>query len=323
MENVLVTGGAGFIGSHLVEGLLKKGMKKIIVLDNLSCGYEVNIPSSVNVDFVKGDIRDVALVDDVVKKCDTIFHLAEFIPETIKYGPGHVIKFSSEKPLEDFDVNTKGTLIILDAARKYGRKVVFTSSAAVYGNLNLESIKEDDIKLPVSPYGAAKLCSEIYVDLYSRAFGLPTVTARFFNIYGPRQKKYVMYDMLLKFAKKPERLQVLGSGKEERDFVFVQDAVDALILLASHPDAEGQVFNIGTGISTSILKVVDLLKQILNIETEIEISGKSWPGDLKTLGANIDKIKKFGYEPKFSIEEGLEKLVAWFLKNSPNSPINC
>jgi len=317
-----VTGGAGFIGSHLVETLLNKGTKKIVVLDNLSCGYEENIPSSKNVDFVKGDIRDVPLVNDLVKKSDMIFHLAEFIPETKKYGPGHIIKFSIERPLEDFDVNTRGTLVILDAARKYGRKVVFTSTAAVYGNYYLKNIMENDVKLPVSPYGASKLCAETFVDLYSRVFELPTVIARFFNIYGPRQKKYVMYDMMLKLLKKPERLSVLGSGKEERDFVYVQDAVDALLLLATHPEAEGQVFNIGTGISTSILRVVELLKQILDLDIEIEVSGKSWPGDLKTLVANIDKIKGLGYEPKFSVEKGLEKFVTWFLNNYSDAQIN-
>lgn len=322
MRNVLVTGGVGFIGSHLVENLVAQGAKRVIVLDNLSCGYVENIPKVLNVNFVHGDIRDVDLMDSLAKKCDTIFHLAEYIPETVKYGPGHVVKYSVERPLDDFEVNTKGTLIVLNAARKHQRKVVFTSSAAVYGNINLKSIREDDRKLPISPYGASKLCAETYVDLYSRVFGLPTVIVRFFNVYGPRQKKYVMYDMLLKMQKNPKRLRVLGSGKEERDFVFVQDAVDALLLLASNTDAEGQVFNVGTGIATPVSRVVELLKQILQMDTEVEIVGKSWVGDLRTLVANIDKIRSLGFAPNFSVEEGLEKLVAWFLDASSNSPTN-
>ena len=126
IKNVLVTGGAGFIGSHLVENLINRGAERVIVLDNLSCGYKENIPNVPNVSFVLGDIRDFNLIERLTKKCDTIFHLAEYIPETRKYGSGHVIKFSTEKPLEDFDVNTKGTLVVLEAARKNHKKIVYT-----------------------------------------------------------------------------------------------------------------------------------------------------------------------------------------------------
>jgi UDP-glucose 4-epimerase len=257
------------------------------------------------------------VVDRLARRCDTIFHLAEYIPETKKYGPGHVIKFSSENPLEDFDVNTRGTLIVLEAARRYHRKVIFTSTAAVYGKTNLKNVSEDDAKLPVSPYGASKFCSETYVSLYHRAFGVPGAIARFFNVYGPRQSKYVMYDMLLKLSSNPTRLEVLGNGKESRDFVYVQDAVDALLLIATDPKAEGQVFNVGTGKATSILDVVKLLKQILQMETEIEVMGISWPGDLRTITSNINKLRSLGYEPKFSVEEGLKKLASWFLETTP------
>jgi UDP-glucose 4-epimerase len=322
LKNILVTGGAGFIGSHLVESLVNQGAEKIIVLDNLSCGHKENVPIASNISFVQGDIRNASLVDRLARNCDTIFHLAEYIPETKKYGPGHVIKFSAENPIEDFDVNTRGTLIVLEAARRYNRKVIFTSTAAVYGKTNLKNISEEDGKLPVSPYGASKFCSETYVSLYSRAFGVPGTIARFFNVYGPRQRKYVMYDMLLKLSSNPERLEVLGNGKESRDFVYVQDAVDALLLIAADPQAEGQVFNVGTGIATSILDVVRLLKQILQMDTEIEILGKSWPGDLRTITSNIDKLRSLGYKPKFSVEEGLKKLVSWFLESASSSQVN-
>jgi UDP-glucose 4-epimerase len=318
LKNILVTGGAGFIGSHLVERLATGGDKEIFVLDNLSCGHKENIPVASNVSFVQGDIRDEGLVDRLARKCDTIFHLAEYIPETKKYGPGHVIKFSSENPLEDFDVNTRGTLIVLEAARRYQRKVIFTSTAAVYGKTNLNRVSEDYVKLPVSPYGASKFCSETYVSLYHRAFGVPGAIARFFNVYGPRQSKYVMYDMLLKLSSNPKRLEVLGNGKESRDFVYVQDAVDALLLIATDPKAEGHVFNVGTGKATSILEVVKMLKQILQMDTEIEVMGKSWPGDLRTITSNISKLRSLGYEPKFSVEEGLKKLAAWFLETTPS-----
>lgn len=319
MQTVLVTGGAGFIGSHLIEALITLGAKRVVVLDNLSCGHRENIPKSSKVRFVHGDIRNISLVDRLAKKCDTIFHLAEYIPETTKYGPGHVIKYSSERPLEDFEVNTKGTLIVLDAARKHERKVIFTSSAAVYGNTGLKLNTEDSRALPISPYGASKLCAEIYADLYSRTYDLPFVVARLSNVYGPRQKKYVMYDLLLRMINNPRQLNVLGSGKGERDFIFVRDAVDALLLLATHPEAEGRVFNVGTGVVTPISKVVEALLRMLCIDPEVKFLGKSWPGDLRTIAVNIDRIAALGFRPKFSLDVGLEKFVAWFLNTQLNS----
>jgi UDP-glucose 4-epimerase len=314
LQNVLVTGGAGFIGSHLVEALLGHGVKRIIVLDNLSCGHEENLPRSSSLEFVHGDIRNIDLVDRLAKKCDTIFHLAEYIPETKKYGPGHVVKYSSENPLEDFEVNTKGTLIVLDAARKHKRKVIFTSTAAVYGNTGLESIAEDTKALPMSPYGASKFCGEIYANSYSRIYGLPIVIARFFNVYGPRQRKYVMYDLLLKIANNPRQLEVLGTGKEERDFIFVLDAVDALLLLAERPEAEGHVFNVGTGVATPVSKVVKLLLHMANVDSKFRFLSESWPGDLRSIVADINKIAALGFKPRFSLEEGTAKLVDWFRK---------
>ena len=319
MRTVLVTGGAGFIGSHLVEALITQGAKKVVVLDNLSCGHKENVPTFSNVRFVHGDILNISLVDRLAKKCDTIFHLAEYIPETTKYGPGHVIKYSGERPLEDFEVNTKGTLIVLDAARKHRRKVIFTSSAAVYGNTGLKSITEDSKALPLSPYGASKLCAETYADLYARTYGLPIVIARLFNVYGPRQRKYVMYDLLLRMLRNSRQLDVLGSGKEERDFIFVRDAVDALLLLATHPEAEGHVFNVGTGVATPISRVVELLRRMLRIDAEVKFLRKSWPGDLGTIVANIDRIAALGFKPIFSLEKGLEKLVVWFLNTHLHS----
>lgn len=316
MQSVLITGGAGFIGSHLVESLISQGTQEIIVVDNLSSGHRENIPTAPNISFVHEDIRNTALVNRLVAKCDIVFHLAEYIPETREYGPGHVVKFSSEKPLEDFEVNAKGTLVVLDAARKHDRKVIFTSTAAVYGNTGLQSIPEDTKPLPASPYGAAKLCAEIYGDIYSREFRLPIVVARLFNVYGPRQRKYVMYDLLLRLLENSTQLDVLGTGKEERDFIYVQDAVDALMMLASDPEAEGQVFNVGTGVATQVSTVVRLLLKILKLNIKVRFIGESWSGDVKAIVANIDRLTDVGFKPKFSLEKGVEKLVAWFLASN-------
>lgn len=316
MQNVLITGGAGFIGSHLVETLISQEIEEVIVVDNLSSGHRENVPTVPNIKFVHGDIRKSALMNRLVKKCDIVFHLAEYIPETKEYGPGHVVKYSSEKPLEDFDVNAKGTIVVLDAARKHDRKVIFASTAAIYGNTGLKSIPEDTKPLPASPYGAAKLCAEIYGDTYSREYKLPIVVARLFNVYGPRQRKYVMYDLLLRLLENPKQLDVLGTGKEERDFIYVQDAVEALMILASDPKAEGRVFNVGTGVGTQVSKVVRLLLKTLRLNTKVRFIGESWSGDLKAIVANIDRIVEVGFKPRFSLEKGVEKLVSWFLANN-------
>jgi UDP-glucose 4-epimerase len=203
-RSVLVTGGAGFVGSHLADKLSRCDAK-VLVLDNLSTGMEDNISKS-RVEFIQGDIRNADLVDSLVHRSDIVFHLAEFIPETSNYGAGHVIKYSVENPLLDFDVSCYGSLIVLDKCRKYDKQIVFTSSAAVYGELKGEPLSEVSPTVPSSPYGASKLCAETYMVLYSKLYGLPVTVARFCNLYGPRQRKYILYDILAKLMANQQRL---------------------------------------------------------------------------------------------------------------------
>jgi UDP-glucose 4-epimerase len=232
-QTVLVTGGAGFVGSHLADRLANEGAK-VYVLDNLSSGRRDNI-SGKNVELVQGDIRNAKLVDTLVKKSDIVFHLAEYIPETSSYGPGHVIKYSVENPLLDFDVSCRGSLTVLDKCRKYDKEIVFTSSAAVYGENKNASVSEDSPTAPSSPYGASKLCAETYMVLYSKLYKMPVTVLRFCNIYGPRQRKYLMYDILLRLMKNPNKLEILGTGMEQRDFIYVDDAINAMLLAAENP----------------------------------------------------------------------------------------
>lgn len=312
-ETALVIGGAGFIGSHLVEKLIDE-RKKVFVLDNLLSGSRGNIPKK-SVKFVHGDVRDAELVDNLVTKSDIVFHLAEYIPETRGYGVGHVIRYSVENPLLDFDVSCRGTLIVLEKAKKYKKKVVFTSSAAVYGEPETVPIKEETPALPSSPYGASKICAEVYARLYSQLYEVPTTILRLFNVYGPRQKKYVMHDILFKLTNNSEKLEVLGSGLEERDFIFVQDAVDAL-LMARDPEFSGKIFNVGTGIATSIRELVRLILGILDIHPEVIFTQSSWEGDIKRLVADISRIRKMGFQPKYQLEKGLRALINWFNNES-------
>jgi UDP-glucose 4-epimerase len=309
-NTVLVTGGAGFIGSHLTDELANKGMK-VLVLDDLSSGNMENVCVK-NIEFVQGDVRNTKLTEKLISRSDIIFHLAEYIPETTKYGVGHVVKYSVENPLLDFDVSCRGTLLVLDKARKYDKKIVFTSSAAVYGQIRTSSITEKTPTFPSSPYGASKLCAETYVKLYAKLYGLPTTILRLFNVYGPRQRKYLMHDILLKLENNPKKLEIMGTGLEERDFVYVDDVVDALIYVSSKEEANGEIFNVGTGVAASVKEVVGLILEILDLNPKVTYTQSSWKGDIKKLVANIKRIRNIGFEPKISPEEGLRRLIKWF-----------
>jgi UDP-glucose 4-epimerase len=309
-KSILVTGGAGFIGSHLVDELLKRG-HIVTVLDNLSSGVEENLSYHNHLKFVKGDISDMPLVDKLVEASDLIFHLAEFIPSTKNFGIGHVIKFSTESPIQDFDVSARGTLIVLNSAKKYTKKFVFTSTAAVYGE-SACLLKETSQPLPISPYGASKLCAEQYVKLYHRLYGLPTSIVRFFNVYGPRQLKYVMYDLSMRLQKNPDHLEMFGTGEEKRDFVYVADAVKALLLVAQDEFATGEIYNVGTGKHTRIIELVNLMLPFHNSKPEIVFKGSSWTGDVKHLIGDISKISSIGYTPEYQLTDGLQRFTAWF-----------
>ncbi len=313
-EKILVTGGAGFIGSNLVERLLALG-HCVTVLDDLSSGNAENLPSVQNLRFVDGDIRSFRLVKKLVADSDLVFHLAEFIPNTEQFGPGHVIKFSMRRPLTDLDICIRGTLNLLEATKETKVKMVFASTAAIYGNARSNPIREDTSVIPISPYGVSKASAEMYCDLYHRIYDVPLVIARFFNVYGPRQRKYLMYDTLLKLSKNPKELTTLGSGNQQRDFVFVDDVIDALVLLSESKAANGEAFNVGTGIPTSAREVVTCIVKVLRMNPVLSYSGSSWAGDIDVLVADISKIKKLGFSPKYNLTEGIKKLVEWYRKD--------
>jgi len=310
-KRVIVTGGAGFIGSHLVKKLLDSN-NQVVVLDNLSSGIFENLPVHSQLTFINGDIRDSTLTKKLVENSDVIFHLAEFLPNTRQFGPGHVVKFSMENPFFDLDNCVRGTLNVLEAAKEANVKVVFTSSAAVYGDPVEVPIKETTPPNPVSCYGASKLAAETYCKVYSKTHNLPVVIVRLFNIYGPRQRKCVMHDVLSKLSKNPNALTMLGSGDQERDFVYVDDAVEGLILLSVKEEATGQIFNLGTGISTSIKEVLNHIVRILGAEPVVTYTGSSWKGDVGILVADSTKVRGIGFTPKYSVEQGIKEFVSWY-----------
>jgi UDP-glucose 4-epimerase len=304
-KSILVTGGAGFIGSHVVDRLVSEGCA-VRVLDDLSSGKIANIDSHLSsgaVEFVKGDIRDVTLVSQSLKGIDSVIHLAAQIS----------VAYSIEHPDETYDVNLGGTLNLLRCSALEGvKKFVLASSCAVYGDAEVLPIKEDVRPNPISPYAESKLLGERYcLGFYERAL-LGTVALRFLNVYGPRQGLNDYSGVITKFIdrviqKKP--LVIYGDGSQTRDFVNVKDIVEAIMRSTRNDEALGQVINVGTGKPTSINELAKTILELAGISTEI-IYEKSRVGDIKDSYADISKAKKLlDYEPKVYLREGLRGLL--------------
>lgn len=304
---ILVTGGAGFIGSHLVDKLVEQE-KDIVVIDNLSFGKKENVNEKA--DFIKLDIQNFEKLKDVIskKKPEIIYHLAA--DATTKES-----SMGWYDPISDYEINGIGTLnlyrSVIDA--DINPKIVYASSAAVYGEPEYTPIDEKHPTNPISPYGISKLAGEKYAFAYFREYGVKTVVLRIFNTYGPRQPRYVMFDFLKKLRKNPRKLEILGTGEQIRDYCYVSDVVNAFIL-ASTKEIAGEVFNVAGGDSITIRNLAELMtKQLSSNETEIFCTGKSWRGDISKLIADITKIKnKLGFEPEVSLENGILKLKEWF-----------
>ena len=307
MAKVLVTGGAGFIGSHLVRGLLDRG-DRIRVLDNLSTGSKANL-AGLEIDFIEGDIRDAVVVQESIKDVNVVFHLAAFISV-----PG-----SMEDPLTCYAANLNGSLNVLMQASQVGvRRAVLASSAAVYGES--ESIVAENYPLnPLSPYAASKLAMEQVGKLFSQSFSLETVCLRFFNAYGPRQSPDSPYAAAI-----PKFIQVMlagepatihGDGRQTRDFVYVRDIVEAMLLAADGDSIDGRVFNVGGGNSVPIIELVEILQRFFP-ETLDPVFGPPRQGDLRFSEADISLAERaLGYRPRIDLQEGLEITVEWFRAN--------
>ena len=304
MSHVLVTGGAGFIGSHLVRALLIKG-DKVRVLDNLSTGKRENI-SDLAVDLMVGDIRDLSVVRQAVEEVNLVYHLAAFIS----------VPASMEEPLVCFDINLTSSINLLWAACQAGvKRVVLASSAAVYGEI--ESVVTEETPLqPLSPYAVSKLAMEQVARLFTTSYELPTVSLRYFNVYGPRQSPDSPYAAVIPLfirgllnGKSP---MIHGDGKQTRDFVFVEDVVQANLLAADCEEVSGGVFNIGGGKSVSILEMAQHLQQLIE-DGPPPVFGPPRAGDIRFSEADLSLAEKsLGYRPIIDLKEGLKITVQWF-----------
>ena len=296
-RTVLVTGGAGFVGSRLAEALTSRN--EVRVLDNFSTGSRANVPP--DADVVEGNVRDGSTVVDAMDGVDLVYHLAGLVGV-----PG-----SLGSPGASSDVNVGGTVRVLEAARRYDVRVVTASSAAIYGDANDQAISEDADKEPTSPFGADKLAADNYARIYADSYDLPVVPLRYFNVYGSGQNPEYsgVVDAFLSRAVADEPLVVHGDGEQTRDFVHVEDVVRAN-LAAGTTDHTGVAYNVGSGRSVSIRELAEAVVDLVDADAPIE-HGPARPGDIRHSEARIDRAKRhLGFEPRIDLREGLETMIA-------------
>lgn len=302
----LVTGGAGFIGSHLVTRLLRDG-HQVRVLDDLSTGKRENLAHvAADVELLVADVRDRERVEAAAAGCDTIFHEAAIVS----------VPRSIEDPQESHDVNVQGTLNVLHAARKHGaRRVVFACSAAVYGEEPGLPKRETSPVAPIAPYGVEKLAGEAYVLAWSKLYGVEGVSLRYFNVFGPRQDPRSPYSGVISIfverALAGQAPTIFGDGLQTRDFVEVENVVEANLLAATRPQANGRSYNVGCGRETTLLDVLAAIGRAVD-RTLTPTHAAPRAGDIRASVADISRAREeLGYEPRVGVDEGLARLVDW------------
>jgi UDP-glucose 4-epimerase len=307
MRAFLVTGGAGFIGSHIAAALVERG-DRVRVLDNLSTGHLSNMNSfRERIEFIEGDVTDAGLVAKAVQGVDCIFHEAALAS----------VPASVERPLDSHAACATGTVTVLDAARRAGvRRVVYAASSAAYGNQPSSSKRETDLPAPLSPYAAAKLSGEFYCQAFWSTFGLETAAIRYFNVFGPRQDPNSPYSAVIPLfitAMLSGRQPVIyGDGGQSRDFSFVANVVHANLLAADAPDAAGRTINAADGRSIDLLTLLDVLNRLLGMNVKPQFAPPR-PGDVRESRADIALARKLlGYEPQVDFEEGLRRSIDYY-----------
>lgn len=309
MADCLVTGGAGFIGSHIVRGLLDAG-HRVRVLDSLCTGHRSNLDEVASqIEFVEGDICDDQAVERAVKGIQHVFHQAALAS----------VPLSLERPMDTHRACVTGTLNLLRLSVAAGvKRFVYAASSSAYGDQPTSSKRETDLPMPLSPYAAAKLAGEFYCQAYYRSFGLETVGIRYFNVFGPRQDPNSPYSAVIPlFVNKilsKSRPLIFGDGGQSRDFTFVANVVQGNLLAAKIPNVGGQIFNVADGRQTTLLRLIELLSGLLGQTIAPEFHPARL-GDVRESLADISKARQFlGYEPKYSLEEGLQKTIAYYQK---------
>lgn len=305
--NILVTGGAGFIGSHIIDRLVNSG-HFTICLDNFDPYYDVNLKrrnispylDNSNYELVEGDILDIELLKKIIKdnSIELIFH------EAAQAG----VRISVENPFKTHEINTTGTLAVLEAARLAGvKKVIFGSSSSVYGKVEYLPFDEEHPNIPISPYGVSKLMAENYLRVYSEIHGLKTTSLRYFTVYGPRMRPDLAISIFTKKALNNEDIEIFGDGEKTRDFTYITDIVDANIEAIDKGD--GEIYNIGSGNNISVNELAQKIIDIIDSKSKITYIAKQ-KGDVDHTWANVDKARKeLGWEPHVTVDQGIKMFV--------------
>ena len=303
MKKYVVTGAAGFIGSHITEYLVNVG-HQVTAIDSLRTGFEKNL-KNINVKFIKEDIRDKHVIKQIISDTACVFHLAALVsvPESL------------QKMDECIEINTMGTLNILEAARKNDAcKVVLSSSAANYGDNPILPKTESMSPEPITPYAITKLDGEYYLRMYYKHYNINTASLRYFNVFGPRQNPESAYaaavPIFINKALKGEPITIYGDGLQTRDFIYVKDVVRANILASKKGN---ETYNVALGHSTSILELAEKIIEITNSNSEIVFLEKR-PGDIKHSRADTSKFNKLGFSPQYTIEEALLETIKFYDK---------
>jgi len=303
-RRVLVTGGAGFVGGAVTRRLFEAGAR-VTVLDDLFTGRRATVPTGVT--FVEGSVTDDILVRELVADASIVFHLA-----------ARNIIASTKNPLDDYATNIGGTLNVLMAARETRpERVVYSSSTSIYGNPRSIPINEDDGIVLLSPYAVSKLAGEHYCLAFYESYGVSVACVRYSNIYGPGQRPDNPYcGVVAKFlaaAAADQPLTIHGDGGQTRDFTYIDDAVDATLLAASQPRAEGDVFNVGTGTETSVNGLVDAIEVAMGRELRVQRIDRRDIDNIRRRVVSIEKARRMlRWSPQFTLEEGLQRTVEWF-----------
>jgi len=312
-RSILVTGGAGFIGSHLVERLLLEN--EVTVLDNFSSGKkEFLLPHQDNPDFhlLEGDLRNAGMLEKAIEGKDMVFHLAA--------NPD--VKLGAENTSVHLEQNVQATFNLLEAMRKNGvRRIAFTSTSTVYGEAATIPTPEDyGPLLPISLYGASKLSCEALISSYCHTFEMQSWIYRFANIVGERGTHGVLVDFIRKLQKDPARLEILGSGKQRKSYLEVKDCVQAMMVTVEHSSDETNVFNIGSIDTVDVTEIADIVVKEMGLsgvkyDYTGGTDGRGWKGDVKVMQLSIEKIKRLGWKPQASSAQAIEAAVKALLKD--------
>jgi UDP-glucose 4-epimerase len=314
-KRVLITGGAGFVGSNLTARVARAG-GKVTVLDDLHTGRRENIDPDVDYKLVEGSVTDAPLVSELVGKADFVVHMAA----------RNIIE-STKNPRDDYSVNIGGTLNVLMAAREHKvERIVYTSSASVYGNPRIIPINEEERNVTFSPYSVSKLGGENYCYAFYETYGVPVTAVRYSNVFGPKQDPLNPYSGVIgKFIDslwRGQAPQIHGDGQQTRDFTYVDDAVDATLVALLSVKAEGMVFNIGTGKETTISELVDILSRLMGSTARPEHIDRRDIDNIRRRVLSIELIRtRLRWQPQVGLEEGLKRTIEWFReKQTGKSP---